>query len=101
MHLPRATGKRNSYKTPVTSTFCSYTEQKMITFKALQNLTHISRDCCKFIINLKLYAHFPKKITVNYTTSQLTKGTSQLEKVRHELEVAGKTLCLSFCRENS
>jgi hypothetical protein len=44
---------------------------------------------------------FRKKITVNYTTSQLTKGTSQLEKVRHELEVAGKTLCLSFCRENS
>jgi hypothetical protein len=27
---------------------------------------------------------FSEKITVNYTTSQLTKGTSQLEKVRHE-----------------
>jgi hypothetical protein len=36
--------------------------------------------------------NFPEKNYNEYTTSQLKKHTSQLEKVRHELQVAGKKL---------
>jgi hypothetical protein len=48
---------------------------------------HISRNCCKFVINLEPYASFPKN-TVYYTTSQLTKHTSKLKKNTKKVAVA-------------